>query len=126
MNEQKYKARIARLMPNGVPRYIRVFDNGGTTADRYTVIFTHAQSFYTKGWFPVLGMSASPFHPQGVGMHNEYNSPIDRPSYKHLGKKIRFQQLPYDCQALVLQDYKDYWDINRAEQTTLPCPEKEE
>lgn len=111
-------------MPNGVPRYLRIYDNPAV-ADRYTVIFTHAQSFYTKGWFPVLDMSATPFHPQGVGMHIDYNNPIDKPSYKHLGKKIRFQQLPYDCQALVMQDYRDYWGINRIEQATLPFPEKE-
>jgi hypothetical protein len=106
--------RIERLMPKGIPRWLRIYDNGGETADRYTVIFTRAQSFYTKGWFPVLGMSGSPFHPQGVCLHSEYNRPIDRPSYKHLGKKIEFTQLPEDCRRVTREDYMDYWSLGGA------------
>ena len=68
MNRQKRKDN---LMPNGIPKWIRVYDNEGETADRYTVIFSHAHSFYNKGWTPMVFMSASPYHPQGVGMHDE-------------------------------------------------------
>lgn len=36
---------------------------------------------------------------------------IDRPTYKHLGKKIAFDQLPNDCKTLVISTYSDLWDI---------------
>ena len=99
------------LMPEGIPKWIRVYDNGGESVDRYTIVFTRAQSFYLKGLTPYLAMSEAPFHPQGFCQHGEYDHPIDRPMYSHLGKKIKFQDLPGDCQKAVLSDYKDYWSI---------------
>lgn len=114
----KKSLRQSRLLPGGVPRYVRCYDNQGESADRYTVVFTGRIPGYTRGWVPYLGMSASPFHPQGVGMHGEYDkysnpgqTNIDTPKYSHLGKKITFKDLPADCQTLVLQDYKDYWGL---------------
>lgn len=56
-------------------------------------------------------MSSQPFHPQGFGQHGESDSPIDRPTYGHLGKKIKFDDLPEDCQKLVLSDYVYLWNI---------------
>jgi hypothetical protein len=56
-------------------------------------------------------MSGLPFHSQGFGQHGESFGPIDRPSYKHLGKKITFDDLPKDCQELVMSDYKQIWDL---------------
>jgi hypothetical protein len=97
-------SREDTLMPGGVPRYIRCYDNRGETADRYTCVYTgrHGGNSY-------VGMSANPFHPQGVGQHGESRSPIDRPTYSHLGKKIRFENLPPDCQKVVVSDYKSIW-----------------
>jgi hypothetical protein len=40
----------------------RIVDNGGSTADRYTVVFSDGS---------YLGMSGSPTHPQGVSMWGE-------------------------------------------------------
>ena len=57
-------------------------------------------------------MSADPFHPLGIGLHEESSTQIDYPSYKHLGKKIKFQDLPEKCQQCVLQTYDDLWDLN--------------
>ena len=113
---KKLEERLRRLMPGGIPRWIRCYDNGGSdkkdgSYDRYTVIFTHAQSFYTKGYFPILAMSAHPYHPQGFGQHMEYRDPIDRPKYSHLGKKIPFTALPEDCKRVVIDDYTDYWRL---------------
>jgi hypothetical protein len=57
-------------------------------------------------------MSNDPFSPLGFGQYGESNHiPIDRPKYSHLGKKIKFQDLPEDCKTLVLQDYKYLWDF---------------
>ena len=38
--EQKQKEREERLVPNGVPRYIRCYDMGEGQFDRYTVCYT--------------------------------------------------------------------------------------
>lgn len=103
--------RAERLMPNGIPRHVRIYDNGGATADRYTVIFSGRWKGRRPGWTFLLAMSAKPFHPQGIGLHDEIRGEIDRPRYSHLGKKIRFQDLPEDCQRAVLTDYREIWDL---------------
>ncbi len=65
-------ARTQRLMPAGIPRYIRCYDNGGESADRYTVCFTgKAATMKAPGCvneYPYRAMSNNPFHPQGVGI----------------------------------------------------------
>ncbi len=115
--ELKKEERKNRLIPNGVPRYIRCYDNGGSekengTVDRYTVVYTGNYRGKTKHWFDYVGMSGAPFHPQGIGMHGQSEfQPVDRPSYGHLGKKIKFSDLPKDCQTLVMQDYLYFWDF---------------
>lgn len=110
---EKQKERFDRLLPDSKPRYIRCYDNGGETIDRYTVAYTGHYPRKTKGWFDYVGMNSQPFH--GVGMHgqNEFNQ-IDRPTYSHLGKKIKFSDLPEQCQKLVMQDYLYLWDFIEA------------
>lgn len=110
--------RTQSLMPNGTPKYIRVYDNGGTSADRYTVVYTGR--YRGKGWFQYVGMSANPFHPQGVGQHGEHPTQIDvnksgfAPAMgrkNHLGTRIPFSKLPHDCKRLVWSDYKAIWGL---------------
>jgi hypothetical protein len=108
---KKYIERKNKLLPNSKPRYIRCYDNGGETADRYTVVYTGHYTQKTDRQFWFVNMNASPFHPQGIGMHGEHSEQIDRPTYSHLGKKITFDQLPEDCRKLVLQDYVYLWSI---------------
>lgn len=85
--------RKESLMPNGIPRYIRCYDNGGETLDRYTVVFTGRYTHKTGRAFWYLGMNAAPY--QGIGQHGEtMYKPVDRPTYGHLGKKIKFETLP--------------------------------
>lgn len=103
--------RIDSLMPNGNPKYVRCYDNGGETADRYTVVFTGNYTHKTGRQHWYLGMSANPFHPQGVGMHGESSTQIDRPAYSHLGKKIKFEDLTKEAQECVKQTYVDLWDL---------------
>ena len=102
--------RKERLLPAGVPRYIRCYDNNGETADRYTVVFTgnYKGRDYQCDY---IGMGGNPFHPQGVCMHGTEPDAIDRPKYSHLGKKIKFLDLPKDCQQVVLDDYKEMWNL---------------
>ena len=99
-----------KLLPFDVPRWIRCYNNP-ESGDRYTVLFSGLKSRI----HPYVGMSAHPFHPQGIGQHGESDRvPIDYPTYGHLGKKIVFADLPKDCQALVLGDYCDYWHLDAA------------
>lgn len=111
-SKKKQAERKEALVPNGIPRYIRCYDNGGETADRYTVVYTGNYTHKTNRSFWYVGMSGSPFHPLGIGIHGDSEfRPIDRPTYSHLGKKIKFQDLPEDCQKLVMQDYLYLWDF---------------
>lgn len=117
MNKIK-RARLERLLLGHVPRYIRCYDSGpDSTADRYTVVYTGL----CGGDY--VGMSANPFHPQGVGQHG--NGLIDRVAKdrkflwppaigkkNHLGTRILFNALPDPCRRLVCQDYSDAWGLN--------------
>lgn len=99
--------RAERFMPGGTPKYIKIYDNGGETIDRYTVVFT----WLKIGRCVYVGMSGSPFNPQGFCQHGEHTERIDYPRYSHLGKKITFADLPIDCQKVVIEDYKEMWRI---------------
>ena len=104
--------RESRLIPDGIPRYIHCYDNGGKTADRYTVVFTGR---YSKpgGEFWHLGMSAKPYHPQGVCLSGASREQIDYPRYGHLGKRIKFENLPDQCMSVVLKEYRQLWNIEK-------------
>lgn len=111
------KTRNDSLMPDGVPRYIRCYDLGEQTGDRYTVVFTKKRDC---GQFLHVGMSANPFHPQGIGQHgataelidtNEHGWPPAMGRKNHLGKRISFKDLPADCQKLVSGDYVALWEL---------------
>ena len=105
------RSRREQLIPAGIPRYVRCYDNGGETFDRYTVVFTGRYRHKTgkKQWY--LGMSADPFHPQGVGSHGESETSVDTPKYSHLGKKVKFENLPQKVKECVIQTYVDLWDL---------------
>ena len=76
---------------------IKCYDNGGKTCDRYTVVYLDCPENKPRT-YQCVGMSASPFHPQGFGQHSI--AMLGR----HLGKRIKFEDLPEDCQKLVKQD----------------------
>jgi hypothetical protein len=81
-------------------KILEIRDNGGKTFDRYTVVYDSVEGMTSAGeaLYWSVGMSSDPFHPQGFGQHGEAMRG------KHLGKKIKFTQLPPDCQQLVRQD----------------------
>jgi hypothetical protein len=104
--------RYNSLLPDGKPKWIRVYDNNGKSFDRYTCVFTGKYTHKTSGEFWYLGMSSSPSHPQGFGQHGSSPfQPIDKPTYSHIGKKIKFEDLPEGCQELVKSDYLYLWDF---------------
>lgn len=82
---------------------IRCYDNGGETADRYTVAYLDQPETWgtlrgSESGFSMLGMSERPFHPQGFCQHTSGH--VGR----HLGKRIAFASLPVDCQSAVKND----------------------
>lgn len=85
--------------PKGV---LAIYDNGGRTADRYTVVYKPERSG-ADYVFPVTDMSAYPFWPQGVCQHSELHF---RPtSDSGTGQKlIAFEALPPNCQRAVMLD----------------------
>lgn len=76
---------------------IRIYDNGGETFDRYTVIYMDDLCPYTS-LYTARGMSENPSHPQGFGQICEAEPG------EHLGKEIDFTDLPEPCQRMVLSD----------------------
>lgn len=75
---------------------IKCYDNGGKTLDRYTVVYMDEPAGTVI--FAARAMSSKPFHPRGFGQF------VGATPGRHLGKKIKFEELPPDCQKLVMQD----------------------
>lgn len=101
--------RAQQLMPDGIPKWILCYDNGGRSIGRYTIVYTRKSD---EGWFTYVACNEVPFDPQGFGQHGQSEFwPIDRPTYGHLGKRIPFTALPPDVQRLVISDYRAIWSI---------------
>jgi hypothetical protein len=94
--ERSAKARERRRL-NKIKSQVEVYDNGGETLDRYTVVYLNEPEAKPET-FAARGMCSQPFHPQGFGQM------VTAMRGDHLGRRIRFEQLPKDCQKLVLQD----------------------
>jgi hypothetical protein len=75
--------------------------------DKYTVVFL--DETYDNGKVAYLGMNETPFHPQGFRQHGEMD--LYAVAYKGRGgafeKRIKFSDLPLDCQKAVLQDLSE-------------------
>lgn len=87
-------------LPDGRRVVCKVWDNGGATFDRYTAIFRAFRGHGGKMYWPGLGMSEDPFHPQGFGQHFELT---ERPQIG--GKRIEFTALPEQVQKCILQEF---------------------
>lgn len=68
-----------------------IYDNGGETVDRYTVVFTDWKD--EAGWFDCLGISDNPTHPQ-YGFSQWGTAELG----PHLGKRITLGELPKEIQ----------------------------
>lgn len=89
--------------PKGV---LAVYDNGGRTADRYTVVYAPFKDSQGRDSFPLTFLSADPFWPQGVCQHE---TRAFRPTggWGSGQKVIAFADLPPDCQRAVQQDLEE-------------------
>jgi hypothetical protein len=102
-----------------------IWDNKGASFDQYTVCYDETEvTSMVDGPADTLfcvGMSEHPFHPQGFGQHS---SAIPG---EHLGKRIKFTDLPEDCQKLIIQDLENdpdtYADLHRDITVTFPIGE---
>lgn len=73
----------------------RIFDNGGKTFDRYTILIGRA----------IFGCSENPTHPQGIGQYcGEMEPERMRATYRKscwLGKRVKFDDLPGEVQTYI-------------------------
>ena len=116
-------------MPNGIPKWIRVYDNNGESYDRYTCVFTglynnigkSARGLHMRNEHHYVSMSGAPYHPQGICYHcaqlgkaidvDKYGWPPAMGRKGHLGTRVEFKSLPLDCEKVIIGDYKDLWEI---------------
>lgn len=77
-------------------RRVAIYDNRGATFDRYTVVYLDRPE--GRGLFACLGLSRNPRDPQGFAQHNVAHRGA------HLGRRVQFDSLPDECQAVILED----------------------
>jgi hypothetical protein len=75
------------------------------TAERYTAVFTGLLSIKKPGEYLYLTMSEDPLAPEGSALSR------GRLPYERMGCEISFEDFPEECRRLVLEAYKDLWDL---------------
>ena len=75
-------------------RRCRVYDNGGRTADRYTIITVGCP--YIR-----IFTSSDPSHPLGVWSATETREPVDGYEPEFFGKRISSSKLPESVAEVV-------------------------
>lgn len=85
---------------------LRIYDNGGRSFDRYTIIPPRWAHDYRERMprclFSAIGASERPFNPQGFGMC------ITAMPGSHLGKRLHWDALPADVQKFARQSFPEY------------------
>jgi len=83
---------------------LRVYDNGGKTFDRYTIIPPRWATEYRERslLWTAIGSSEHPFHPQGFGQH------VMAAPGPHLGKRIHWWDLPADVQRFARDTFPEF------------------
>jgi hypothetical protein len=94
---------LSRLSPLSLyGTTLRVYDNGGRSMDRYTIIPPRnagADWRERDGSWQAIAASESPYNPQGFGQHT---SAMPGP---HLGRRIRWDALPDDVQRFACEAF---------------------
>lgn len=112
LTERQYKRAMSFMNDDATPKKMRIYDNDGKTKDCYTAVFTGRYRNKTNGMFWHVGFNGVPTHPQmGIYMHGESHQQIDYPKYSHLGRRIKFSELPDVCQRCLLEDYIYLWEL---------------
>lgn len=90
----------------------KAYDNGGKTADRYTVIIhdhdgeDDAGDFYGGERYAVC-MDENPLMPNGINMMAETHD-IEEDAF---GERIHWNDLPQACRVAVYRRIADYFDF---------------
>ena len=84
--------------------FLRCYDNGGRTFDRYTILPPRWAAQYRErgGLFQGLGASEYPFTPQGFGQH------ITAVPGPHLGRRVRLDALPEQVRRFAAEEWPEY------------------
>jgi hypothetical protein len=75
------------------------------TAGRYTAVFTGLFDLKKPGEYPYLTMGGDPPE-NGRGELRR-----GRPPYQRLGREIPFEDFPEEFRAIVLDTYRELWDL---------------
>ena len=121
---EKQLARLASLLPGGIPRYVRCYEDRSdkSSFDRFTVCYT-GRSATIKGngsmpnSYPYVGLSG-----HGDTRFQPCDTLVDKPGsgYRwppamgrkcHLGIRIPFAELPEGLKRTVLSDYREIWSL---------------
>ena len=89
-----------------MPSRVGIYDNGGKTIDRYTLV---VPSVNEPGKLDMYGFDENPYYPTGFGQYAGSYGQMG--SYSHLGKLIDYKDLPDQAQRFV------------RETLTLPLPD---
>lgn len=85
---------------------LRIYDNGGRSVDRYTIIPPRwaGEDYRERAPFTwqAIAASGAPFHPQGFGMH------VSAMPGPHLGKRLHWDALPADVQKFARQSFPEF------------------
>lgn len=87
----------SQFIENVLGTRVLCYDSGPKTLDRYTILFLDYER-ERDGSYYALGSSENPFHSYGFGQH------VSAKMGRHLGKPIKFRNLPPDVQKFVKQD----------------------
>ena len=75
------------------------------TAGRYTAVFTGLFDFKQPGEYPYLTVG------EGAGANRRSGLRRGRPPYERMGREIRFEDLPEEVQAIVLDTCQELWGL---------------
>ena len=103
-----------------IKNLIRCYDYGGR-GDRYTIVYLKPETVRGELLYHYRSCDTDPFHPMGIGMMgSSVYRPVDKDGDRlvrvgrknHLGRRIRFEDLPEQVQKLIRQDLSEPWWSN--------------
>jgi hypothetical protein len=80
-------------------KHLRIYDNGGKTFDRYTIVDMTPETRFSNGAYPMVGASLT-----GLGFY-QHGEIEPQHLGRHLGKRVAFETLHPDLQSRLKHDY---------------------
>lgn len=83
-------------------KILSIHDNMGKTWDRYTIVIDAQWNRDNKKLLSCIGSNENPFyHTGGFWQHSSCMRG------RHLGKRIQFENLPFDVQKALVFEFRD-------------------